>query len=786
MIKKVINSLEFNKIKDFISSEAVTFIGKMEVERLEPETSINAIRSLQNETEEAASLLLRKIELPLSPVADIKDILKKTQMGGVLSPKEILEVADILRISRRLKMYILSDGISVNYLADYFDGLYTNKGLEDEIERCIKSEDEIDDRASKELYDIRRKIFNLESQIKDKLNEILKSNSKYLQDAVVTFRNGRYVIPVKQEFKNEVDGLLHDYSSTGSTVFIEPKSIFNKNNEIQALKNEEKLEIERILSLLTQMISPLTMQLETTISNIGKIDFVFAKARYGLSINGYMPKLNENNKIFLKNARHPLIDSSKVVPIDVWVGEDYNTLVITGPNTGGKTVTLKTIGLLTIMAQCGLLIPASENSEIAVFENIYTDIGDEQSIEQSLSTFSAHMTNIVSILSKVNNKNLVLLDELGSGTDPIEGAALAMSILDYLHSINCITIATTHYSELKTYAINTEGVENASCEFNVESLQPTYRLLIGLPGKSNAFAISKRLGLSDSILEKANSYISSENIRFEDVISSMEEDIRSAREERELSKKMLLEATDAKKKIEDETKKLEEKKDSILIKAKEQARDILLDAQQEANEIIKDLTLLKSQKEKDDRNKRAEESRNKLKKSISEIQKGLILPNKTVKKPLKSEEIIQGDKYYIPSLDQEVIVVSKVDKKGNVVVQSGIVKLTTHISQLEKMNNNKKDAKVSVNSYVKSKAQIISPEINLIGKTVDEAVEILDKYLDDAYLSGVGQVRIVHGKGSGALRAGVQKYLKNNVHVKSYRLGTYGEGDAGVTIVDIN
>ena len=787
MVKeKVLKTLEFDKIKQYMKEQAITFFGKEKVEEMLPSTSVKVVQKWQNETEEAASLLLRKVELPLSPISDIDSVLKKVAMGGVLNPKELLEICDVLRIARRLKGYLASDEIEISYLNDYFDNLYTNKNLEDEIERCIKSEEEIDDRASKELYDIRRKIANLELQIKDKLNEIVRSNSKYLQDAVITFRNDRYVIPVKQEYKGEVEGLMHDYSASGSTVFIEPSSVFQKNNEIRELKNEEKLEIERILSLLTQMVSPLTMQIEMSLENIGMIDFIFAKAKYGLSIDGFMPKLNTDNYINLKKARHPLIEKSKVVPIDVWLGKEFTTLVITGPNTGGKTVTLKTVGLLTIMAECGLLIPASENSEIAIFENIYTDIGDEQSIEQSLSTFSSHMTNIVSILSEVSKDSLVLLDELGSGTDPVEGAALAMATLDHLHSIGSPTIATTHYSELKTYAIQTEGVENASCEFNVETLKPTYKLLIGFPGKSNAFAISKRLGLSEEILEKASSYLSAEDVRFEDVISDMEEDIRNAREERELSKKMLLEASDTKKRIEDEQKKLEDKKDAILLKAKEQARDILLEAEEEANEIIKELTLLKSQKQKDDRNKRAEENRKKLKKSISEIQKDLTIPKKEVKNSLDPNDVTPGEKFYIPSLDQEVTAISRPDKKGNVMVQSGIIKLTTHISQLEKINMPQKEAKVAVNSYVKSKAQTISSEINLLGNTVDEAIETLDKYLDDAYLSGVGQVRIVHGKGSGALRNGIHQYLKKHPHVKSYRLGVYGEGDSGVTIVELN
>lgn len=785
MKEKMFASLEFDKIKNILKTYAITFLGIEEIEQLQPSTNMDTVLKWQNETSEATSLILRKNDLPLSPISDITDLLKKVSACGVLTPKELLQIADVLRISRKLKLYSYNDKIEILHLSDYFENLYVNKNVEEEIERSIKSEDEIDDRASKTLYDIRRKIADLELQIRDKLNDIIRTNSKYLQDDVVTFRNDRYVIPVKQEFKNEVKGFIHDYSSTGSTVFIEPTVIFNKNNEIRDLKNEEKIEIDRILSLLTQMVIPIVEQIKYSLKNIGVIDFIFAKAKYGLAINAFKPNLNVDRYINLKNARHPLIDKDKVVPISVWIGDTFSTLIITGPNTGGKTVTLKTVGLLTLMAQSGMHIPASENSEIAIFENIYTDIGDEQSIEQSLSTFSAHMTNIVSILSNVTSNSLVLLDELGSGTDPVEGAALAMSILDNLHNVDCRTIATTHYSELKTYAIREQEIENASCEFNIETLSPTYKLLIGLPGKSNAFAISKKLGLSEDILEKANSYLSSENIKFEDVLSDMEFNRRSALEERELSKKMLSEATDTKKKIEDERKKLESRKDEILLKAKQEARDILLEAEEEANEIIKELTLLKK-KSDSTTNKKAEEGRKRLKESIADIQKDLTIPKKEVKEVLNHNDIVVGAKMYIPSLDQDVIIISKPDKKGNVLVQSGIVKLTIHISQLEKTTVEDKKIKTAVNTYVKSKAQTISPEINLIGNTVDEATQTLEKYLDDAYLAGVGQVRVVHGKGSGALRNGVHKYLKSNPHVKSYRLGLYGEGDSGVTIVELS
>lgn len=785
MEEKIFTSLEFNKIKNMLANHAITYLGKENVEKLVPSVHIEIVNRTQEETAEATSLLLRKLEIPLSPISDTEILFQKISAGGVLIPSELLQIADILRVSRRLKTYGLEDEIETTYLKDYFENLYTNPNVEEEIARCIRSEDELDDRASKELYSIRKKIREQEVQIRDKLNEMIHSYAKYLQDDVITFREGRFVIPVKQECKNEIKGFVHDYSATGNTVFIEPTIIFNMNNEMKEWQNKEKIEIERILALLTQMIAPIVDSIQMALENIGKIDFIFAKAKLALAMNASKPILNNHSYIALKKARHPLIPASQVVPIDVWLGKEFHSLIITGPNTGGKTVTLKTVGLLTVMAQSGLHIPASENSEIAVFEHIYTDIGDEQSIEQSLSTFSSHMTNLVSILKKVNANSLVLLDELGSGTDPVEGAALAMAILDYLQTVSCCVIATTHYSELKTYAIQMPDIENASCEFDVETLRPTYKLLIGIPGRSNAFAISKRLGLPEKILEKASNYLTVEDVKFEDVLSDMEQNRRHAKEERELSQKLLSEANMTKKKVEEQQKILEKKKEEILLKAKEEARDILLDAEEEANEIIKELTMLKKQNAKVDRNKKAEENRQKLKKSISDMQKDLMIPKKETKSTLTAKDIQLGMNFYIPSLDQTVSILSLPDKKGNVLVQSGIVKLTIHISQLEALPAKEKETKVSVNSYVKSKSQSISSEINLLGDTVEEALEKLDKYLDDAYLSNIGQVRIVHGKGSGALRRGVQQYLQKHPHVKSYRLGAYGEGDAGVTIVEL-
>lgn len=787
---KVYESLEFNKIKNILEKYAVTYMGKEKIAKLEPSTNSLEIERMQAETTEATSYILKQHDIPLNPVSDISQIIKKVEIGGILNIPELMKIADILRVSRRLKDSFFNGAIEPEtspILFSHFDNLYTNPKIEDEINRCIKNEDELDDRASQELYKIRKEIKDLEVKIKDKLNSILHSSSKYLQDAVVTFRNDRYVIPVKQEHRAEVPGLIHDSSATGSTIFIEPTAVFNLNNDIRELKIKEEQEVERILSLLTQMVMPMTESLSFGIKQIETIDFIFAKGKYSLAINAFPPKFNTNIKYCnLKKARHPLIDPDKVVAIDIWFGKDFNSLIITGPNTGGKTVTLKTVGLLALMAQSGLHIPTNEGSELPIFKNIYTDIGDEQSIEQSLSTFSAHMTTLVKILTNITNEDLVLIDEIGSGTDPVEGAAIAMSILEYLHQTNCTTIATTHYSELKTFAIQTSGIENASCEFDVETLRPTYKLLIGIPGKSNAFAISKKLGLKDEILERANEFLTEDNIKFEDVLSDMEHDRRKAQEERELSKKLLKEASQTREKMEQEKTKFEKQKTEILTKAKQQARDLLLDAEEEAKDIIKELTHLKNSK-KENANKQAEEKRLALKKSISEIQKDLITPSEKTELKIKPEEIIKGMSVYIPSLDQEATICKTPDKKGNIQVQSGIVKLNIHISQVEpiKKSSTSSSSNVTINSLVKSKSRDITTEVKLLGMTVDEALPTLEKYLDDAYLSNVGIVRVVHGKGTGALRKAVHDYLRKNPHVRTYRLGVYGEGDSGVTIVEM-
>ena len=785
MQNRTLKNLEYNKIISLLSSNCVTYIGKEIAEKLLPSNDIETVQMLQTETKEAYSFSLRKNSVPLSPIANLENIINKLNVGGGLNIEELLTIATTLKISREIKEYYKNDDIDgIEILNNYFEAIYTNRNLESEIFRCIKTDTELDDYASPMLHKIRKQIHDAENKIKDKLNNLIHSSStsKYLQDAVVTFRNGRYVIPVKQEYKNEINGLVHDSSASGSTIFIEPTSIFNINNEIKELQLKEKTEIERILALLSQMVSPITNELQENTILIGKIDFAFAKAKLAFDMDAFMPKLNDRGYINLKKAKHPLLNPKTVVPIDVWLGDKFNCLVITGPNTGGKTVTLKTVGLLTLMTEAGLHIPASESSEISVFDNVYTDIGDEQSIEQSLSTFSAHMTNIVNITDNITKKDLVLIDELGSGTDPVEGSALARAILSYLHDFDCRTIATTHYSELKTFAMQKNGMENACCEFDFEKLTPTYKLLIGVPGRSNAFLISKKLGLSDKILVDASAYISEENVKFEDILTNIEQDKKAIKEQKELSDKMLYEAKTIKETAQKTKDDILQKKADILAKAKIEARDILLNAEEEANQIIKDLIEIKTTSSKD-QYKKAEENRQKIKKSISEIQKDLLAPKESTSNSLKVSEILKGMEVYVPTIDQNVTVVSLPDKNGNVVVQSGLIKLTMHISNIEKPKRNLTNKNtVQRNRTSVKKSQNISTEINLLGMTVDEATAVLEKYIDDAYLSGLHEIRIVHGKGTGLLRKGVQSYLKSNPHVSEFRLGVYGEGDSGVTI----
>ena len=690
-------------------------------------------------------------------------------------------------MSDELKKYFYNDFLEsteFTYLSDIFSKLYSNSSIIEKISYSIIDENTVDDRASKNLASIRKKQRNIEQDIKTKLNTFLHSPtySKYIQENVITIRNDRYVIPVKDEYRGQIKGFVHDISSSGSTVFIEPISVFELNNELANLKNEENLEIERILQELSKLFYPYANEIKEDIECIGKLDFAFAKAKYSRNINGTTPIINTQKQIILKDARHPLLDPQKAVPISLELGTSFNTLVITGPNTGGKTVTLKTVGLLTAMACSGINIPASTKSSIYVFDNIFADIGDDQSITESLSTFSAHMTNIVDIVKNSTENSLILVDELGSGTDPVEGASLAISVLDFFKSNSSLTVATTHYQELKKYALTTDGFENASVEFDVNTLSPTYHLLIGVPGKSNAFEISRKLGLPASIIDEAKNNLTKNDIDFEELLKNIYDNKSKIENEKlEISKK-LNEISELKKSLERDNAKLNEQEQEIINNAKIQARNILLEAKEEANEIISKMNDVSKS------NIDLNNLRNKLNTDIKNISVSYL--NKNVKKESKSsisvEEAKTNTEVFVTTLGQNGIIVSNVSKSNEVQVQVGSMKLSVNLKYLEKINKTEKAKNKSTSSYSSvSKAKHVSSEINVIGLNVDEAVFIIDKFLDDCCIANLQTVRIIHGKGTGKLREGIHKFLKSDSRVKSFRIGTYGEGEMGITVVEL-
>jgi DNA mismatch repair protein MutS2 len=691
-----------------------------------------------------------------------------------------------------MKNYVSKDRIETeedNIVRELISLLETNRPLEDRINMSIISEEEIADTASPTLNNIRRQIRNAQESIKNKLNEIIKSSKyqKYMQESIVTMRGDRYVIPVKQEYRSEFPGLVHDSSASGATIFIEPMAVVEANNSIKELRIKEQAEIERILREITEEVAGMGEGLKSNVSLLTKLDFIFAKAKLSLDYKCICPRINNERKIVIKKGRHPLLDVKTVVPIDFWIGEDFDTLVVTGPNTGGKTVTLKTVGLFTLMMQAGLHVPANEGTSLSVFNKVYADIGDEQSIEQSLSTFSSHMKNIVNILDNVDDNSLVLFDELGAGTDPTEGAALAMSILENIRNRGAITVATTHYSQLKVYALTTKYVENACCEFNVETLQPTYRLLIGVPGKSNAFAISKRLGLREDVIERAKEFLTREDIKFEDMLQSIEKNLNQTESEKQMAQRYRLEAEKLKKEIEEKKEKLNKSREQLIKEAREEARKILLEAKRESEEIISEMKRLEKESQNDLRQKKAEEMRLKLKNKVDDVEEKLsselIKRNKSSKPP---KNLKPGDTVLIVNLNKKATVIAPPDKDGEVLVQAGIMKINVHISTLELVDEQKSEMRRSGMSEIgASKAKNISTEIDLRGYNLDEALDKVDKYLDDAIIAGLREVSIIHGKGTGVLRSGIQKYLKSNPRLKSFRLGRYGEGESGVTIVEL-
>ena len=779
-----IEKLEFNKILEKLSDYCVTYLGKELANNLKVSNDINIVKLTLKETEEAVNLIYKNSTPPLSTIADISKYLKILESGMLLTNMPLLQLAQIFKTAQELKKYFNKEYINTDefpILSSIFSNLYNNLDVQNKIFASIIDEETIDDKASVQLQKIRKKEKNVEQDIRNKLNNMIHSSqfSKYLQESIITIRNDRFVIPIKEEYRSQVKGFIHDVSNAGSTIFIEPISIFELNNKLSQLKLEEEIEIEKILQELTNLFIPYIEELKTDVETIEKLDFIFAKAKYSKDIDGITPIINKEKIIELKNARHPLIDKEKVVPISIELGKDYKTLVITGPNTGGKTVTLKTVGLLTCMACSGLNIPASEKSSIYVFDKIFADIGDAQSIADSLSTFSSHMLNIVDIANHANSNSLILVDELGSGTDPLEGANLAIAILDYFKNKDALTIATTHYQELKKYALTTKEFENASVEFNVDTLSPTYKLLIGIPGKSNAFAISKKLGLDGDIIEKAKSLMSKKDIDFETLLKNIYDNKSKLEEEKTQIESELQKVTELKTELEKQNniKKAQEKE--IINNAKIKARNILLEAKEEATEIIKEMSNTSN-------NKELEKSRNKLNEKIKNIK--LVKSSdeahlSNTENTIDVKDIIPNMKVYVTNLNKEGIVLSHVSKNNEVQVQIGSMKMSINIRNLQKVKEN---SKTETNAYSHvPKARNVKTEINVIGITVEEANFIIDKFLDDSVLANFETVRIVHGKGTGKLRKGIHEFLKTNPHVKSFRLGNFGEGEMGVTVVTL-
>ncbi|MBD5520781.1 MAG: endonuclease MutS2 [Lachnospiraceae bacterium] len=789
MNTKVLRTLEYNKIIDQLTDKATSAPGRELCQSLTPMTDLEQIRLAQTETADALSRLFKKGSTSFGGNKDLSFSIRSLEVGSTLSISELLSIASMLENVNRIKAYGRSDkeDAPTDTLSDYFNALEPLTPIANEIRRCILSEEEIADDASPTLKHIRRSMAITNDKIHSQLTSMVNGSYRtYLQDAVVTMRNDRYCIPVKAEYKGQVAGMIHDQSSTGSTFFIEPAAVVTLNNELKELSIKEQEEIEVILADLSARAGEHTQELASDQKIMTTLDFIFAKASLAMCENATMPIFNTEHHIKLRKGRHPLLDKKRVVPIDIELGTDFDLLVITGPNTGGKTVSLKTVGLLTLMGQSGLHIPALDRSELSIFTEVYADIGDEQSIEQNLSTFSSHMTSIVSILENADADSLCLFDELGAGTDPTEGAALAISILDYLHCRGIRTMATTHYSELKVYALSTSFVENACCEFDVETLRPTYRLLIGIPGKSNAFAISSKLGLPDYIIEDAKKHITEDKENFEDLLTDLENSRITIEKERQEIASYKQEIKSLKERLESKQEKIDQSKERILREANEEARQILQDAKEFADETIRTFRKADSSLSIKD----LEKSRQKVRDKISEKNEKLALNNdKPTHKRLKPNQLKLGDSVKVVSMGLKGTVSSLPDKNGKMFVQCGIIRSQVSLDDLvlleeETVTTSGSMQRTGSGKLKMSKSYSISTEINLLGKTVDEAISELDKYLDDAYLAHLPSVRIVHGKGTGALRKAVQNYLRRCKYVKNYRMGEYGEGDAGVTIAE--
>ena len=809
MNQKALKTLEYDKIINQLTEYAASPLGKALCQNLSPSSDLEEVRTWQAQTTDAVTRIRLKGSVSFSGIRDIGDSLKRLDIGSSLSIPELLSISSLLTVAARAKAYGRHDGEDdargtsepqddFDSLEPLFAGLEPLTPLNNEIKRCILSEDEVADDASPGLSHVRRSMKVTADRIHTQLNSILNSNRSYLQDAVITMRDGRYCLPVKSEYKNQVSGMVHDQSATGSTLFIEPMAIIRLNNEMRELEIQEQKEIEAVLASLSNQAAPCTEELRMDMDLLAQLDFIFAKAGLARHYKCSAPVFNDKGYIHIKDGRHPLLNPQAVVPINVWLGREFDLLIVTGPNTGGKTVSLKTVGLFTLMGQSGLHIPAWEGSELAVFDQVFADIGDEQSIEQSLSTFSAHMTNSVRILNEADSRSLCLFDELGAGTDPTEGAALAIAILSFLHNMKCRTMATTHYSELKVFALSTPGVENACCEFNVETLQPTYRLLIGIPGKSNAFAISQKLGLPGYIIDDAKSHLEAKDESFEDLLTSLESSRLTIEKEQAEINAYKDEIASLKNRLTQKEERLDERKDKILKNATEEAQRILREAKETADQTIKQINKLAASSGV---GKELEAERARLRDQLKKTDEKLTVKPKGPSQPISPKKLKIGDGVKVLSMNLKGTVSTLPNARGDLYVQMGILRSLVNIRDLELLNEKDISAtlgdgssisyggkaargKGSGSSQIKmSKSSTVSAEVNLIGMTVDEAVPAMEKYLDDAYLAHLQTVRVVHGRGTGALKNAVHKRLRQLKYVKEFRLGQFGEGDSGVTVV---
>ena len=782
MQQRTLRVLEFNKIREQLAGLALTGLGAELCRALEPSTNLEEVRLWQQETEEAAVVLQYIGGHPLTSFEDVRPAITMAEKGAALSPRALLQVAEMLRASRSARDTLCTDRDNTPLLTVRAAALTPMRSLEIDITTAILSEDEIADQASSELMNIRRHLRGATDRIKEKLNQMIHNPAiaKFLMEPIITVRNNRYVIPVKAENRGSVPGLVHDQSTSGATLFIEPMAAVEMGNELKQWELKEQQEITRILAALSGELAPHADQLKADVERLAELDFIFAKGLLSRRMLGITPKLNRDGYINIVRGRHPLIDPDKVVPSNLWMGREFTTLIITGPNTGGKTVTLKTVGLFTLMAQAGLQVPADLGTELAVFEQVFADIGDEQSIEQSLSTFSGHMTNIVTIMREVTPRDLVLFDELGAGTDPTEGAALAQSILTRLLHIKVRTLATTHYSELKAFALSTPGVENASVEFNVETLRPTYRLSIGVPGKSNAFEISRKLGLAENLIDAAKKLLDSNTIRFEDVIANAEYHRQVAEKERQLAEEASRETIRLRDEAEKLRREMEEKRESTLRKTREDARRIMEQAKRESDVIISELKRMKKERSTGDAEVNA--LRKRMEESVDSLSEGL---KTQVDTGLAPKTVKPGDKVNILTIGTEGVVLAPPDARGEVQLQAGIMKFKAHISQLRLLKQPEAKKQVTISTKTSVMSRDVHMECDVRGKTLDEAILEVDQFLDEAMLQGLGEVSIIHGKGTGVLRSGIQQELRRHPHVKSYRLGVYGEGENGVTVVTL-